>query len=67
MNGNCYIFSEGYSLYFFSFLTIYGGFGVGVLKLGSWIGFLGKGISVDGVWVGACGVEPYGFCGVGAL
>ena len=42
-------------------------FGVGVLKFGSWIGFLGKVISVDGVWVGACGVEPYGFCGVGAL
>ena len=51
----------------FSFLTIYGGFGAGVLELGSWVGFLGKGISVDGVWVGACGVEPYGFCGVGAL
>ena len=28
------------------------------------LGFLGMGISVNGVW--ACGVEPYGFCGVGA-
>ena len=30
----------------------------------SGLGFLGIGISVNGVW--ACGVEPYGFCGVGA-
>ena len=35
---------------FFSFLLIYGGVGVGVLGLGSWIGFLGLGFSVDGFW-----------------
>ena len=37
-----YIFSHGYSLYFFSFLLICGGLGVGVLGLGSRIGFLGS-------------------------
>ena len=41
-----YIFSHGYSLYFFSFLLICGGSGVGVLGLGSRIGFLGLGFSV---------------------
>ena len=35
---------------FFSFLLIYGGFGVGVFGLWSWIGLLGLGFSVDGVW-----------------
>ena len=34
---------------FFSNLLIYGGLGFGVLGLGSWIGFLGLGFSVDGV------------------
>ena len=34
---------------FFSFLLIYGGLGVGVLGLGTWIGFLGLAFSVDGV------------------
>ena len=48
---------------FFSFLLIYGGSGFGVLELGSWIGFLRLGFSVDG----ACGMGPAGFFGVGAL
>ena len=51
-------FSQGYSLDFFSFLLIYGGLGVGVLGIGSWIGFLGLVFSVDGFL--ACGVEPSG-------
>ena len=37
------------SLFGYILLLIYGGLGVGVLGLGSWIGFLGLGISVDGV------------------
>ena len=43
-------FSQGYSLYCFSFLLLYGG-----LKLGSWIGFSRLSFSVDGVrglWCG---------------
>ena len=61
-----YIFTQGYSLYFFLILLIYGGFRVGVLGLGFWIRFLGVGIYVDGVcglWCGAFWV----FFGVGAL
>ena len=34
---------------FCSFMAIYGGLGVCVLGLGSWIGFLGLVLSVDGV------------------
>ena len=46
----------GYFLYFFShFLLIYGGFGVGFLRLGSWIGFLRLGFSVNGVYGLWCG------------
>ena len=45
-----YIFSQGYFLTYFSFLLIYGGLGVGVLGLWSWIGFVGLGFSFDGVW-----------------
>ena len=38
-------------LYNFSyFWLIFGGLGFGVLRLGSYIGFLGLGFSVDGVW-----------------
>ena len=51
-----YIFSQGYSLLFFSILLIYGGLAFGVLGLGSWIGFLGLEFSVDevlGLWCGA--------------
>ena len=48
--------------FFFTFLLIYAGLGVEVLGLGSWIGFLGLGFSVDGVW--ACGM---GLSGVGAI
>ena len=36
---SCYIFSRGYSSFFF----IFGGLGVRVLRLGAWIGFLGCG------------------------
>ena len=43
---------------FFLFWLIYGGLG-----LGSYIGFLGLGFSVDGF--GACGVGPSGFFGLG--
>ena len=56
-----YIFSQGYFYTFFSFLTIYGGLGVGVWD---WV-FLGLRFQLMGF--GACGVEPYEFCGVGAL
>ena len=34
---------------FFLFLLIYGGLGFGALGLGSYFGFLGLGLSVDGV------------------
>ena len=40
---------------FFSFLLIFGGLGFGVLRLGSYFGFLGLGLSVDGVWGLWCG------------
>ena len=55
-----YTFSQGYSLYFFSFLLLYG-----VLKLGSWIGFRGWAFQLMGF--GACGVGASGFFEVGAL
>ena len=43
-------FFPGFVLYiFFSFLLIYGDLGVGVLGLGSWIGFVGLGFSVNGL------------------
>ena len=42
----------------FLFLLIYGGLGVGVSGLGSWIGLFGLGFSADEVW--ACGVGPAG-------
>ena len=41
---------------FFLFWLIYGGLGFGVLGLGSYIGFLGLGFSVDRVWGLWCGV-----------
>ena len=41
---------------FFLFWLIYGGLGFGVFGLGSYIGFLGLGFSVDGVWGLWCGV-----------
>ena len=46
---------------FFLFLLICSDLGFGVL--GSYIGFLGLGVSVDGVW--DCGVRPSGFFGLG--
>ena len=45
-----YFFPRGILYNFFLFWLIYGGFGFGVLGVGSYIGFLGLGISVDGVW-----------------
>ena len=45
-----YIFPGLLFILFFLILTMYGGLGVGVLGLGSWIGFLSMAISVDGVW-----------------
>ena len=47
-----YIFSHGYSLYFFSFLLIYGGFGVGVLGLE--LGFWGWGFQLVGFQASLC-------------
>ena len=52
------MFSQGYSLHFShfcSFLVVWG--------LGSWIGFLGLGFSVDGVKGFVVG--PSGFLGLG--
>ena len=40
---------------FFLFWLIYCGLGFGVLGLGSYIGFLWLGLSVDGVWGLWCG------------
>ena len=40
---------------FLLFWLIYGGLGFGVLGLGSYMGFLGLGFSVDGVWGLWCG------------
>ena len=63
----CYIFSQGDSLYFFSLLIIlWRVLGVGILGLGPWIGFLGLGFSVDGVWCLWCEAFLF-FLGVGAL
>ena len=46
----CHIFFPRVILYnFFLFWLINGGLGFGVLGLGSYIGFLGLGVSVDGV------------------
>ena len=56
-----YIFSQGYSLYFFLILAHLWWFGV--LGLGSYIGFLGWGFQLMGF--GACGVGPSGFFGLG--
>ena len=50
-----YNFSQVYSLYFFLFLLIYGGFRFGVLGLGSYFGFVGLVFSVDGAWGLWCG------------
>ena len=47
-------FPRLFFIFFFSFLLIYGGLGVGVL--GSWIWFLGLVFSVDGVSRLWCGV-----------
>ena len=41
---------------FVSFSLIYNGFEIGVKGLGSWIGLLGLGFSVEGVWCLCCGV-----------
>ena len=49
-----YNFPLLFLIFFFSFLLIYGGSGVGVF--GSWIGFLGLVFSVDGVLGLWCGV-----------
>ena len=56
-----YIFFPRVILYtFFLFLLICGALGFGALGLGSYIGLSGLGF-------GACGVEPSGFFGYGAL
>ena len=59
----CYIFFPG--LFSFSFLLIYGCFGLGYWGLGLGLDFLGLGFLVDGVC--ACGVRPSGFFWVWAL
>ena len=43
---------------FFIILLVYGGLGIGVLGLGSWIWFLEWGFQLMGF--GACGVGPVG-------
>ena len=50
---NAILFSQGHSLQFFSILLINGG--LGLKGWGLWIGFLGLGFSVDGVWGLWCG------------
>ena len=52
---NAIVFSQGYCLSFFLFWLVYGGLGFGISVLGSYIGFLGLGFSVDGVWGLWCG------------
>ena len=61
-----YIFVPRVILYnCFLFWLIYGGLGFGVLGLESYMGFLGLGFSVDGVWGLWCGA--FWVFGVGAL
>ena len=60
-----YIFPRLILCTFFSFLLIYGGLGVKVLGLGSWIGFSGLGFQLIGF--GACSVRPSCFFRVRAL
>ena len=55
MTYGLYIFPRVILHNFFLFWLIYGGLGFGVLGLGSYIGFLGLGFSVDGVWGLWCG------------
>ena len=50
-----FFFPGLFFIIFFLFLLIYGGLGFGVLGLGSYFGFLGLGLSVDGVWGLWCG------------
>ena len=50
MMGLLYFFPRFILYNFFLVWLIYGGLGFGVLGLGSYIGFLGLGFSVDGVW-----------------
>ena len=49
-------FSPGlFFIIFAYFCSFYDGLGFGVLGLGSYFGFLGLGLSVDGVWGLWCG------------
>ena len=65
--GGRFIFFPGlFFIIFFLFWLIYGGLGFGVLGLGSYIGFLGLGFSVDGVWGLWCGAF-WVFLGWGSL
>ena len=57
-DGRAIFFPRVIHYYFFLFLLIYGGLG-----LGSYFGVLGLGISVDGVWGLWCG--PSGFFALG--
>ena len=61
MGPSGYMFSQGYSLYFFSHFGLF----TVVWGLGFWIGVLGLGFQLMGF--GAHGVKPHGFCVVGAL
>ena len=56
-----YIFSQGYSSYFFLIFAHLWWFGVS--GLGSYIGFSGWGFRLMGF--GACGMGPSGFFGLG--
>ena len=64
-----YLFLKVILYTFFLLLLIYGGLEVGVLGFESWIGFLGLGFSLHGVWGlrSHCGVGPSGFLWSGAL
>ena len=61
-----FFFPGLFFIIFILLLLIYGGLGFGVLGLGSYFGFLGLGLSVDGVWGLWCGAF-WVFLGLGSL
>ena len=67
MNGALF-FLKAILYTFFLFLLIFGGLELGVLGFKSWIGFLGLGSLLHGVWGlrSPCGLGPSGFLGFGA-
>ena len=57
-----FIFFPGLFFTLLSNFWLFGGLGVGVFVLGSWIGFLGVVISVNGVWGLGCGALCVMWC-----